>query len=362
MSIQYMDNFSFYGTTKAEMLKGLPWADVYSASSQLALVNDPDGVSSGKVVNLANDTSSQVTPACLRLSLPVAGQQIGVGFRWFTEELPSTESRGSAFRLKNAANSRLYSLHILPTGQLRLNSYVGASSGDANGTVVDTTASPVVTGGTWYHTEFYMDTNTGAYEVRIEGTPVLTGTEVSHTSSNIALIEWLQEFDVAASSSPESYIKDLVVWDDNGTVNNTFIGPVSVIGLLVDGDVSSGWTPSTGTSDFELLDKTTPNDATYIEAGDPPPAASIMTLEDLPEDIVGVRALMSVVRARKTDGGDANIQISLISNGSEDAGSDDAASISFRYHYTVSELSPDTATSWTPVEVNNATIKIDRTL
>lgn len=364
MAIQYMDNFQFYGlgtTGKARLLEGMPWADVYAASSTATLVVDPDVNATGNVFKVANNTSSQASPSSCRLALPVAGNVIGTAFRWRVASLPGTVGRGAAFRLKSAANGRLYSLHILPTGALELNHYVGAGSTDAVGTIVATTSGPVLTAGAWYHIEFLMNTTTLAFEVRVEGIPVLTGTATGGSTSAIALIEWLQEFDVTAGG-PDCYIKDLVVWDNTGSVNNTFTGPVSVYCLQVDGDVSDvNVTPSTGTAVWETMDELSPVDTDFSTFG-ATPADAIMTFEDVPADVVGVRALQTIVRAKKTDGGDATQQVGLISGVSEDTGSNDAVNTSFRYHFDVSELNPATAALWTPVNVNSANIRINRTL
>lgn len=73
-------------------------------------------------------------------------------------------------------------------------------------------------------------------------------------------------------------------------------------------------------------------------------------------------ALIPVVRVRKTDGGDGNVQVGLNSNGDSDLGSDRPITTAFTYYWDVSEISPDTATAYTPVEVNAVTMTIDRTV
>ena len=63
----------------------------------------------------------------------------------------------------------------------------------------------------------------------------------------------------------------------------------------------------------------------------------------------------------KTDGGAATVQMSMRSNGSDDAGADNAITTAATYWYDISEIDPDTATAWTPTSVNNSLLVVDRT-
>lgn len=359
MSIQYMDNFSIYGTNTANVVAGTPWNAVGGSSS---LQDDPDGVSGGKVLRVRAGVS---TPASL--VLPTATDVTYIAFRWWCSSLPTSNSEGQDVELRDGSNSIRYVLRVTATGALVLTRTDGAGStvdsGDISGFTDVATSANVISSGAWYHIEWFMNRTTGAYEVRVEGITVLSGTDGSPATGDTGIVSWRDEWVSSASNGFSIFIKDLVIADDNGSVNNSFIGTVQVVTLSVNSDVSSGWTKSTGTSDYELLDETTPNDADYIEAEDDPlPAASIMGLQDLPPDIVGVRALQTMVRGRKTDGGDATVVVSLLSSAAEDSGATHSLTTSFQYEWDISELDPNTAAVWNPVAVDAATIKINRTL
>jgi hypothetical protein len=107
-----------------------------------------------------------------------------------------------------------------------------------------------------------------------------------------------------------------------------------------------------------------PNDLTYMSAADSPlPSPMRFEMEDLPPDITSVRALISVTRHRKIDGGDGNVQTALSPNGTNwDNGADRPITTAFQYDFDVSEVSPVTSLPWTPVEVDNLKLRIDRTL
>jgi hypothetical protein len=157
-------------------------------------------------------------------------------------------------------------------------------------------------------------------------------------------------------------MKDLVFWDGSGSSNNSFLGPVAVYTLKVNGDVSSGWTTSTGTTQYTLLDETTPDDTDYISADTTLPAAAIFDMEDLGPDIVGVRGIQTMVRAKKSDGGDATLQVSLKSGASIDLGSTHNVTTSMKYWFDISEFDPATGSAWDPIAVNAAKLKVDRTV
>ena len=103
-----------------------------------------------------------------------------------------------------------------------------------------------------------------------------------------------------------------------------------------------------------------PQDLSYISADNPAPAAAVFTVSNLPADIVSVKALLPVVRAKKIDGGDGNVQMGLTGT-LTDLGANRPITTAFTYWWDVSELSPDTGAAWTPVETDAVKLQIDRT-
>jgi hypothetical protein len=159
-------------------------------------------------------------------------------------------------------------------------------------------------------------------------------------------------------------MKDYVVWDGSGTSNNDFLGSVIVYELFTSADDAfpAGWS-STGADGYSVLDNNPPDDGvSYITADDTPPSAAEFSLTNLPADITSVKGLVTRVRAAKSDGGDGQLQVSLISGASTDAGSDRPITVAQTYWSDVSELDPATTVAWTPSGVNAAVLKIERTL
>jgi len=348
MSIQFMDNFQFYGTSTANMLDGLPWSSIAGS-----LTTDPDPNASGNVLRVTS-TNNNSNTTDTRLSLPSVTDKVGCGMRFYMGSLPSSSGvRPVVLGYRDLTNSKIYDWIIETNGSLSL--YNGS------GTLIATTTNPVMAPRSWFHYEFYIDLNVGTYEARIEGVTVLSGTGLT-SLQNIYLIGMSSRQNLTSNTNAQNYMKDFVLWDSAGSNNNTFLGPVAVFLLKVNGDVSSGWTRSTGSSDYALLDETTPDDADYITADDTPPAASIMTLEDLGPEIVGVRGLQMMARAKKSDGGDATLQLSMLSNAAEDLGGTHAVTTGYKYWWDISELDPNTGSLWDPLAVNAAKIKVNRTV
>ena len=338
MAIQFMDNFQSYGTSLSYMLDGLPYAQVSSS----ALVADPDGVSSGRVL----------VYAVMRVALPNVTSKVGAAFRCWMSQLPAgPTNRFSVALFTDPGNSVIRANFIVePNGAMTIQ--------DAAGTIVATTTNPVVAPQSWFHYECMVDTSTGDYELRIEGITILTGTSALLVASTIGNIRFFG----SGVGGPTPYLKDLIIWDGTGTVNNNFMGTVSVYTLALNSDVSSDWTPSTGTSDYQLLDETTPNDADYISAGIAVPYSSVMGMSDLASDVVAVRGLQTMVRASKSDGGDATLVVGVKSATNTDTGANHAVTTAKKYWFDISELDPDTGALWDPLAVNAANLVIDRTV
>lgn len=103
-------------------------------------------------------------------------------------------------------------------------------------------------------------------------------------------------------------------------------------------------------------------DNSFIAADSTPPAASTFNMTNLDAEVVTVKGLMTFCRAYKTDGGTANLQVSLVSGASTDNGADRPVTTTPTTWMDISELDPATAAAWTPIAVNAVKLKIDRTV
>jgi hypothetical protein len=290
---------------------------------------------------------------------------LGVGFRLWPSKLPTLSTHFPFISFRTNANVDILTIRMTTTGQLQ--AATGTTNGNG-GTTVATSSGPVTTANAWQHVEIKATkgAGTGALEVRVNGVAIasLTLTGQTFSASNIAQI-FIGIADGSGSSdgSMVGYWKDLVIWDTAGSVNNDFLGSVSVRDLYTDADIALNWTPSTGMTGWDLIDKTAVDDTTYISAASSAISPYVGSLTNLPADVTSVRALLTLCRSVKTDGGDCNLQTGLTPNNVDwDDGADTPITTASTFRWDVSELSPDTAAPWTPTEVNSAYVRVDRTL
>lgn len=339
-----------YGTTTSVMDDGL----YASVSGDASLGEDPDPNVTGNVLIVSRGAANGVGQK-LRFILPSAQATFGMAARIWLPSLPSDNARPPFFRFEDGANAEIFRIEPTTTGALTVY-YAGGNS---------TTASPVMVANSWQHIEVKVtiSATVGTIEVRREGVPVLELTGLNTGTANAEQCSICSRNNGSTLQTPSTYyVKDWVIWDGSGSLNNDFFGSVLVYSLLTNSDVSLNWTPSTGATGFDLIDEAPPVDTDYIEAPDPAPAAAVMGLTNLPADVTSVRGLITIARAAKTDGGDGNLQVSLISNAVTGSGTDRAITTAYSYYRDVFETDPDTSAAWTPVAVDAIDIQFDRTL
>lgn len=361
MTLLWADNFNVYGTDEALLLNGI----YAQADSGVTLVVDPDPTSTANVVAIAEAADSTIPyyGNVLRKVFPSGGEDtVGVAFRIWMNALPPTSTNFVYFAFTDSSNTAQVTLKVLTTGDIA--AYRGNPE---NGTLLGTTTVPAIVANSYSHIEAKVTVSdtVGVVEVRVNGVVVLDlenqdTKNTAETTSNQILFTHARN---GAGLPLQIYhVKDLVIWNDAGSVNNDFMGTVSVVTLVPDADTSlGGWSPSTGSTGFNILDNAPPlDDAAYVAAD--VPETAVFTLSNLPDDVTSVRGLVTMFRGRKVDGGDGNIQISMVSAAAEDAGTDHAITTAYTYWPDVNELDPNTAAPWTPVSLNAASIKMVRTV
>jgi len=352
MAVVWMDipsgSQGLYGDQVARLSDG-----VYSIVSGIELPEDPDPNVTGRCIRYDDFTQDAIK---LRKVLPSEQATVGFAFRQWKTVLQNTSW---SIQLNNVGGAAQVSITTDSSGRLLVKTGTGRT-----GTIIGTSALNTIVTNAWQHIEcrFTADVSTGSFEVRVEGVTVLNITGVNTGAGPYAQLDFTHTGNTTGSGN--FYFKDMVIWDGSGGWGNTFVGSVQVFDLKPTADVSTGWSRTTGTTDWQILDNSPPVDTDYIFAPEDPsiPAPSITEFTNLPEDVTSVRALMMVGRMRKSDGGDAQVQMSLLSNGDADNGSDRPVTTAFTYWWDISHLDPDTASTWTPAGVDNAQFQINRTV
>jgi hypothetical protein len=350
MSLIWADNFQSYGFTETYMSDGI------YAQVEGSLVSDPDPNETTTVFYFNN----AATPETLRFVLPAgATTSGGIGARVWFPVLPSGAAKVDIFTFKDSNNATQVSIAMDSTGTLY--AYRGTA---ASGTALGNSGGPAITSDSWPHIEakVLISDTVGTVEVRVNGVVKIKLTSQDTKATAIASYSQVGFGNGTSAGASNHYLKDVIVWDTAGSIGNDFFGTVSVFRATETADTSFNWTPSTGSTGYPLIDEATPNDADYISAGTPPPSASKFAMENVPADVTSIKGVVVVGRMRKTDGGDCNVQMALVSGGDTDLGADRPITTAFTYYWDVSELDPDTSAAWTPVGFNAADIQVNRTL
>ncbi len=354
MSIEWMDDFQIYGTGATGRTNAGDGAYAEVANVNGGPIADPDP--SAPAASRAWQSATSDTTN-FRKVLASGETTVGVAMRLWPAGLPVSEGNaGRPIAFANGANTVLCYLLMMTTGGLKVI--------NQSGTVIGQTAGPVIVSGAWQHVEMKVlfDNAVGTIEVRVEGVEVINEVAVNTVGASTGPCEQVR-CDNSSGSTLTYYVKDYIVWNGSGTANTDFLGSCAVADLTTLTDVSLNWTPSTGTTGWDLIDETPPNDDTdYISAADPPPAAAVFSLSDLDPDVTSVKGLMTIVRARKTDGGDGNLQVALISGASTASGADRAITAAYTYWSDVFETDPATAAAWSVSAVNAVNLSLDRTM
>lgn len=351
MAIEHAECFDIYGTDISLMLEN-GYAQVSTAAFTCDIRADPDGLSTQRVLYFF--ASSGITGSLIRYPLLTAETKLGVALRLWMDTLPTAAANCPRIIVwSDAVNTDLGYLQVDTTG--RLSAYKG------DGTLYGTTTNPVITSDGWWHIEAEFDATNGTMEVRVEGVTKLNLSGLSVASGTIYQTTHKSKGD-PTGGHPGMYMKDMVWWNADGSENNDFVGTQRVINLTPTADVTLGdWTPSSGSTGYDILDNNPPSNVAYLEAGIADTTPMVFEMSDLPPDISSVAAVLTFVRAAKTDGGDGNLQVGVISDGTPGLGTDRPITAAQLYWKDIFEVDPDTAASWTPGAVDDAQIQIDRT-
>lgn len=467
MSTQWMDDFQGYGTdaNRVTRMSDGPYAE----TAWCELKVDPDPTAGGKYVLYLD--SNNATSFRKVLTGPQA--IVGVAARYWVGSLPSNTGEQPWFSGVSDTNNNIHCYVICdPSGYIQI--YRRDSTGDVN---IGSSSGPVIITNSWHHLEvkYVLNATTGSVEVRQEGVTVAIVNGIRTTSNVSGALATAQNvcYHHGHSSSggfPDLYIKDFIIWDGNGTINNNFFGSCQVYRITPNADVSRNWnttlgaaplqnpaststtggtlaantyyyvvtailnpqgesiasnevsitttgttssntitwtappgmtvtgyrvyrgtaagaenvyyapgnvltftdtggastagTPPTDTgTGFSQINEVTPDDdATFITAGQGPyPAAYQATMTQLPTNVTTVRSVMTIHRSRKTDGGDGNIQASLISGANTGSGTSRPITTAYTYWWDVFENDPS-GSNWNKTLVNALKLKLDRTL
>ena len=214
--------------------------------------------------------------------------------------------------------------------------FIEARRGDTNGTIGTLlgTGTHTITCGGWYFVELaaYIDNAAGTLQVYVNGMLDidLSGVDTQGQATDTADVIVLGG-NVIPPLNVEVKLGQVYICDDQGGENNSLLGDCHVIVQVPTGDGTySDWTPSTGGTQYELVDEIPPDGGTTYVSSNTLNAMDTFTFDDIgasgtviavkvcidaEKDEVGVRTIAPVIRQLGTDYTYADIYPSAASYG-----------------------------------------------
>lgn len=356
MALLHCDGFDHYGVV-ANMTEGA-WAEIGS-SVMLVTTNPRTGTHHLRM----SDATSSATTA--RRVLGGAKTTVGIAGAFYYPALPTSPTSALIFDFRDANNVVQVSIGLDTTGT------ISAFRGVVNsGSLLGTSASPVVTANTHQHIEcmVFFSQTVGTVEVRVNGVTALSLTGLDTVASSLVECSQIRYGGTnrgTGTSSAVVDIDDVFCYDTTTSFNNTFIGDRRVLTLMpTSNTIQADWTPVGAATGYECIDEVSPDaDTTYITAATPgsPGPVSEFGIANLPAGISAVSAVVVINMARKTEAGAANTQWSIISGATESHGTDTPLTEIYTYRQDIFQTDPASAAPFTPSEVDGLLVKVERT-
>lgn len=216
--------------------------------------------------------------------------------------------------------------------------------------IVGSTTGGTLAAGTYYYVVTAIMTGPGESIASNEQLVVNTGT----TSSNT--ISWTAPTGMTITGYK-------VYRGTSAGAESVFYSPGNVLTFTDTGAASTAGTPPTDTgTGWNKINEVTPDeDVTFITAPTPAPAAYQALLTQLPSNVTTVRSVMTIHRSKKTDGGDASVQASLVSGANTGSGTSRPITTAYSYWWDIFEQDPS-GVNWSKTLVNALKLKLDRTV
>ena len=164
----------------------------------------------------------------------------------------------------DASNLEISAFGVSQQGSWR----ISRNSGSAN----HATGAIPFRRGRWYHAEFYttVHNTTGALELRINGVSIYSESNVdTRPTGASAHVDDIVFRNVGSGSDTGVSIRDLIIINDDGSTNNTWMGVNKQVYTLTPNADSSieDWAHSSGTDSYALIDDISHDSGTsYIES------------------------------------------------------------------------------------------------
>lgn len=223
----------------------------------------------------------------------------------------------------------------------------------------------------WYYIKFKATVHdtTGSFELQVDGVTVASDAGPIDTADQGTPGVTRFDFRFQHASQVVGQFDDILIMDDTGSTFNDFVTNKIVLGIFPNGDHTTDWETSSGSTHYVLVDDPagSPSESDFVQSEDSADV-DLWDYEDLEElDALdsppSVRAVSLETTAALNGSGSRTIRAKYrngsgggtIINGSNVVLSDGTV----RLHREVWEDNPDTAAAWTITEVEGAQFGVE---
>lgn len=325
MAFRWADNFTTYATAQ------IPRSGLYGNASASILVGGGRGGNDAITMTL-NNAFWKILDNQATWIVGFAVQFTGIGSNRFVT-------------LRDGTSDQV-DIRTTAAGELQVT---------RNGTQLGITSGFDLALNTWYYIEFKatIHDTTGSFEVRVNGVTetALTASGVDTKNTANAFANRIQLWDNNTAGGVK--FSDLYICDGTGSVNNTFIGDVKVIHLLVDGAGNyQQFTPSASTNPTNVDEGKVDDDTTYNHT------ATAANKDSYTFGNVGqtgsVKAVQLMAHIRKDDAGSRTARLLTRIAATDYFGPSESVLDSYHVISQIRETNPNTAVAWTVGGVDGA--------
>lgn len=303
---------------------------------------------------------------CLNFVMQTSGGSLSIYCQKTVPGAPSTIICGFAFWAGNRTASRTFFRLIGDDGSshlsLRLNNPQNTIriTGPA-GELETSTATIGRERWHWIELKATINDTTGSYDVRVDGTSIMSDTNVDTRNGGTGAVVDAVQFYMTSGNGNQHVWKfdDLVIMDDAGSVNNDFIGDARPIDIYPTAEGNySAWTPSSGTDNSALVDETAPNDDTDYVSSTTVTDKDTYTHGGITPTVGTVYAVAVDMHHRKDDGATRTVKSLMRLSATDANGATHDVTSSYAHYQSIHETKPGGG-SWTLTDVDNCEFGIE---
>jgi hypothetical protein len=280
--------------------------------------------------------------------LPSSYSSFSHGTAYRAETLPTSGAIASNCSYESSGTPQ-FGWQADNTGAIRVYRY----SNLFTGTLLGATGSGVIGTNTWHYIEIEatISTTTGTINVWVDGVQQLTLTGVNNQNATATTVDSFRYGGGGSFSSQWYQDMDDTYFTDSATR----LGERRVETLYPTSDVAQGWTRSTGTTNYTLVDDPQANGDTDYVSTATPGTIDTYGFQDLTGSPATIDAVQVTAFAEKTDASTRAIGLQVISGATTSVGPNFYLNASYTKYDRILTLDPNGNVAWTATAVNALT-------